>query len=446
MNSSEIFSRHRSSLLYKNIAVSITVKGWSALIALLLVPITLNCLGEYTNGVWLTISSMQLWIDNLDIGLGNGLRNKLAACMAHNDVQKAKRLISSTFAILTCIMLLTIVILVAIVLYADTYGFLNVNPHKVTTLDTVLIIVIILVCSTFVFKLIGNFYMGLQLPAVSNILVAMGQTLTLVATFAIYHAGSHSLVHIALVNTVPPFIVYLMAFPYTFYHKYPELCPSLSLASFKEAVGVMNLGGQFFIMQISGVILFMSSNILVSKLFSPAMVTPYQIVYRYFSLFLVISNVICMPFWSATTDAYERGDIKWIVRASHKLRLITLGIFGGIIIMLLASDFVYRLWIGNDISIDFKMSVAMAVYIFILIYSIRYSFFINGIGALRLQLIMTSTAAILFIPLAYAATLWTHSITCFIAVMCLVNLPGLIVNRIQFSKLINGTASGIWKK
>ena len=114
--------------------------------------------------------------------------------------------------------------------------------------------------------------------------------------------------------------------------------------------------------------------------------------------------------------------------------------------MLLASDFVYRLWIGNDISIDFKMSVAMAIYIFILIYSIRYSFFINGIGALRLQLIMTSTAAILFIPLAYAATLWTHSIICFIAVMCLVNLPGLIVNRIQFSKLINGTASGIWKK
>jgi hypothetical protein len=31
-------------------------------------------------------------------------------------------------------------------------------------------------------------------------------------------------------------------------------------------------------------------------------------------------------------------------------------------------------------------------------------------------------------------------------VMCLVNIPGLIVNRIQFSKLINGQAKGIWMK
>jgi hypothetical protein len=29
-------------------------------------------------------------------------------------------------------------------------------------------------------------------------------------------------------------------------------------------------------------------------------------------------------------------------------------------------------------------------------------------------------------------------------VMCLVNIPGLIINRIQFHKLINGKATGIW--
>ena len=446
MNTSEAFSHHRSSLLYKNIAASVIAKGWSAIIVLLLVPVTLNCLGGYTNGVWLTISSMLLWIDNLDIGLGNGLRNKLATCMAHGDIQQARRFISSTFAILACMMVLAIILLIAIVLFFDTYGFLNVDPKLVTTLDTVLIIVIILVCSTFVFKLIGNFYMGLQLPAVSNLLIAAGQTLTLISTYVIFHMGSHSLVHIALANTIPPLIVYLLAYPYTFFYKYPKLRPRLSLASFKEAIGVMNLGAQFFVMQISGVILFMSSNILISQFFSPSMVTPYQIAYRYFSLFLVISNVICMPFWNATTDAYERGDIQWIYKASQKLRLITIGIFIGMVIMVLVSNYVYEIWIGDEINIDIKMSAAMAVYIFILIYSIRYSFFINGIGTLRLQLIMTATAAILFIPLAYVATQMTNSIIWFIAVMCIVNLPGLIANRIQFNKLIHGTATGIWKK
>ena len=160
---------------------------------------------------------------------------------------------------------------------------------------------------------------------------------------------------------------------------------------------------------------------------------------------LVIFTVICMPFWNATTDAYERGDMDWIRKATRKLRLMTIGIMACITIMVILSPWVYAIWIG-DIFIDVKMSIVMAVYIFILIYSLRYSYFINGIGKLRLQLIFTTTAAILFIPLAYLTTLWSHNIIWFMVVMCLVNIPGLIVNRIQFSKLIKGQAKGIWNK
>ena len=111
--------------------------------------------------------------------------------------------------------------------------------------------------------------------------------------------------------------------------------------------------------------------------------------------------------------------------------------------MVVISPWVYDIWIG-DITIDFRMSIVMATYIFILIYSMRYSYFINGIGKLRLQLIFTVSAAIIFIPLAYLATQWTHNIIWFMVVMCLVNIPGLIINRIQFHKLINGKATGIW--
>ena len=58
----------RSSLIFKNILASFFIKGWSVLVQLMLVPTTLACLGVYENGVWLTISSVLLWIDNLDIG------------------------------------------------------------------------------------------------------------------------------------------------------------------------------------------------------------------------------------------------------------------------------------------------------------------------------------------------------------------------------------------
>lgn len=90
----------RTSLIKKNIYFSFLIKGWGGLVIYLLVPITLKCLGEYKNGVWLTISSMLIWIDQFDIGLGNGLRNKLAIYMAENNYARAKEAISSAFAML----------------------------------------------------------------------------------------------------------------------------------------------------------------------------------------------------------------------------------------------------------------------------------------------------------------------------------------------------------
>lgn len=446
MQTESNISKKRSSRLQKNILASFLVKGWSAVIVLLSVPVTLNCLGEYNNGVWLTISSVMLWIDQLDIGLGNGMRNKLAAYLAHGEEKRARTLVSSTFAMLSYIIIPTLILMLAAFMTLDTYGLLNVEPDKVADLNNVLIVTGTLVCTTFVFKLIGNFYMGLQQPAVSNLLIAIGQTLALIGTYAVWLAGSHSLMHIAIVNTAAPLLVYLLAYPYTFWYEYPKLRPSFKLVDFHEAKSVVGIGIQFFIIQASSVVLLMTSNILISQLFSPSMVTPYQITYRYFSILLVFFTVACMPFWNATTDAYERGDTAWIKEATRKVRLMTAGIVVGMLLMILISDTVYAIWIGPAVTIDSRMSIAVAVYILIIIYSMRYSYFINGIGKLRLQLICSATAALLFIPAACLVVRWTDDIFWFISVMCLINIPGLIVNRIQFYKLINGKANGYWNK
>ena len=436
----------RTTLIRKNILASFLIKGWSAVIVFLLTPVTLKCLGDYTNGVWLTISSVMLWIDHLDIGLGNGLRNKLAIYMAHDDKLRARSIISSTFAMLTYIIIPASLIMIALIWTCNTYSLFNVNSEVINNLDNVLTIAVIMVCSTFIFKLIGNFYMGMQLPAVSNMLVAAGQTLAFIGTWILYRSGSHSLLHIALVNTAAPLITYLIAYPVTFGIKYPELRPSMKLVNISEAKEVMSVGVQFFVIQISSVVLFMTSNLLISKFFDPSMVTPYGITYRYFSVFLVAFTVICMPLWNATTDAYERGDIQWIRDATRKLRLLIIIMIACMLIMVVLSPWVYSIWIGNSVTIDIRMSIVMAIYIFIQVYGMRYSCFINGIGKLRLQLIFTTVAAVIFIPLAYLTTQYTHSIICFMIVMCIVNIPGLIVNCIQFNRLVNGKAKGIWIK
>ena len=204
------------------------------------------------------------------------------------------------------------------------------------------------------------------------------------------------------------------------------------------------VGIKFFWIQISSLLQFMSVNILISRFFSPELVTPYQVAYRYTSLMLVVFSVICMPFWNATTDAYERGDIDWIKKASRRMDQIVLIVSGCLVVMVAVSPWVYDIWVGDKCEVPLSMTAMMALYVFLLVASTRYSFFLNGIGALRLQLYMT-VSAIVFIPLAWLISELTHNILWLFAVMCFCNIPGLVVNVIQFNKIINGKAKGFWR-
>lgn len=440
-----IGSDKRTALVRKNILLSLFVKGWSALVVFLMVPLTLHCLGTYKNGIWLTISSLLVWIDNLDIGLGNGLRNSLASYVAKGDMNGAREAVSSTFAILVVIIVPVCLLLCLVVDNTDIYSFLNVDKSLVADLVNVVLVCLVFVCGTFVFKFVGNVYLGLQLPAVNNMLQALGQTIALGLTFIVYLSGSHSLFLVAVANTVAPLLAYLLSYPFTFYVKYKEMSPSPKFVKKSMIKTLMSTGVMFFFIQISGALLFMSSNILISRLFSPEYVTPYQIAYRYFYIPLLLFIIICTPYWSATTDAYARGDMSWIKQSGRKLNQTVIVIILCMIIMVLISKPFYSVWVGTDTYIPLGVTVMMAMYDAITITSLRYSYVLNGLGALRIQLITTVTAALSFIPLSIIIVNVTESLIGFMSVLCIVNVPGLILNKIQYNRIINKTAEGIWR-
>lgn len=436
----------RGVLIRKNILAGFVIKGWSALTILLTVPLTLNCLGVYQNGIWLTISSLLVWIDMFDVGLGNGLRNQLTIDLTEENLERARQTVSSTFAMLAMVVTVFLAAILACIYGTDVYQLLNADPLEVDQLPTILAVGFTFVCTTFVLKLIGNVYMSHQLPAVSNLLMALGQTVALLGTFLLYCSGEATLFGVVLVNTAAPFLVHLIAYPYTFYVRYPQLRPTWKAVNMTVAKRMMNLGLRFFALQIASVVLFMSSNLIISHLYSPELVNPYQIAYRYFSLILILFTVVCVPFWNATTEAYTRHDLPWISRANHRLRLVTLGMIAALGLMVLASPWIYQLWVGDDVIVPLPLSLAMGLYIAILISSMRYSYFLNGIGALRLQLCTAIFAAVIFLPLAWFTAMRTEGLTWFVLVLCAVNLPGLIINRIQFNRIIAGKASGLWSR
>ena len=120
----------RSVKAKKNILASVIIKGISILTSFLLVPLTINYLTPVNYGIWLTLYSIISWFGLLDIGLGNGLRNKFAESIASGDKIAARTYLSTAYAMLGMIMAAACMIFLLINNYLNWALILN-KPKSV---------------------------------------------------------------------------------------------------------------------------------------------------------------------------------------------------------------------------------------------------------------------------------------------------------------------------
>ncbi|MGC9354637.1 MAG: hypothetical protein ACP5D9_12410, partial [Mariniphaga sp.] len=100
----------RGARAKREIFYSIFIDGLSVLIGLFYVPLLLDALTQEKYGIWLTLTSILGWFSFFDIGLGNGLRNKLAEAIAHKNKKLGKKLVSTTYALLIAIFSIVLII------------------------------------------------------------------------------------------------------------------------------------------------------------------------------------------------------------------------------------------------------------------------------------------------------------------------------------------------
>ena len=439
-------NNQRTALLKKNILGSFVIKGWNCVVQLLLVPITLNCLTQYEYGIWLTINSVLVWIDSFDIGLGNGLRNQLTKSIAELDMERGRRQVSTTLVMLCLIVVPVILLLLVLVHNSNCYAFFNVDRMLVPNLEGILMVSIAMVGASFIFKFIGNVYLAMQLPAINNLLVALGQTIALVLIFLASLLGGTkvSLLAVALMYTVSPLIVYIISYPITF-KKYSQLWPSIRMFDKKEIYPLFSLGIKFFFVQVSVMVIFTTSNILISRLFSPSEVAPYQVANRYFGLTNILFTLMSAPLWSATTDAYTKNDWGWINSMVRKMNIVVYVFIGLILIMLLLSNTVYHLWIGEKLSIPFALSSAMAVYMVVILYGTCYSNILCGFGKIRLLTIVSIFQACIYIPVAVKLG-HIYGVEGIVLSLIIVSSISAFTNKYQYKRISNHTAKGILDK
>jgi len=445
---SNFFKGHeRSVKAKKNIIASFFITGVSIVISFLMVRVNLLYLDQTKYAVWLTISSFLTWFSFFEIGLGSGLKNKLAEALAVKDYQLGKIYVSTTYAILSIVIGAVALLFFIANRFIDWTIILNTDKNMSNELSTLALIVFGFFFLRFVVKLIGIVLYADQRPALAKSFGPIANLIALIIIYILTKTTNGSLIYLGWTLSVTPVVVLIAASFYLYFSDYRSIAPSFSSVKFSYSKQLLNLGVKFFFIQISGLIIYQSSNIIIAQFFGPDDVTVYNIAYKYFAVLSMLFSIITIPFWSAFTEAWVLKDIRWIKLAIKKL-MVMWGIISFIgIIMLLFSAIFYKIWIGDKVHIPFNLSLILLIYFVTYNFGGAFNMFINGVGKIKLQMYSSFVGSLLFIIVAVFSIKYLHiGIIGIVVASIISNFYGVILAPIQYKKIINLRDRNIWSR
>lgn len=441
-----VINNNRSLTVFKNIYSSFFVKGLSVLVSMLLIPMTINYINPTQYGIWLTISSVINWMNFFDIGLSNGLRNNLTKAIALNDFDLAKKYVSTTYLLLIIISTAILLITNVIIPYVDWISLLNIKNEENNLVESIIRIVMYSFCSVFILQIINTILISTHRTAKSSVVGLIGQVGVLGVVYLLKSTVPANLNMLVVALTAVPVLTLLIATFYFYKNDLSYIKPSIKSINLKYSKHILNVGGTFFIIQIGTLILFQSNNFIITKVLGPSSVTEFNISYKLFSIIIIIFTTIITPYWPAFADAYTKLDFDWMKKTLLRIRKLWLIVACFFVpLVCLFSNVIYKVWIGSGIVIDDMLSISMGFYVIGYTGLMVNCYFLNGVGKLRIQLILYIIVCFINVPIATYLCRVYGVAGIGISSGILFTVMNIVL-FIQSNKIINNKAYGIWNR
>lgn len=437
----------RTRKIGKNVLSSAFYRMVSMGASLVMVPLLLDWLGTSQYGIWLTIQAVVGWFMLFDLGLGNGLRNKLAEALAKNESELARSYVSTAYAIITAIAVFLFVAFLLAQLFIDWTVVFNADDGLRKTLAVTMTIVFAFFSIQFVFQLVKMVYLSDQRPAIAALVNTLGTVLSLGAIAVIMTQFPGDLITVAAIISGANVLVLIGANAFAFRRRYRHLRPSWALVRKDQVRSLTSVGFRFFILQGAALVVFATDNMIITQMMGPEEVPAYNIAFKYFNLVMVFFTLLTVPYWSAFTEAYHKQDKEWIrqtVRSLMRIWALSLVI---VALMLLAAPTVYHLWVGDRIEVSFGLSLTFAVWVSLSSGVAVFSNFLSGVDKIGLSVYHAIFVTLVNIPLSiWLAGYWGLGSTGVILASVLGMLPRVIFQPLQYRLIMLGKARGIWNK
>lgn len=401
-------------------------KGTLLLANFVVISITLDLLSTKIYGVWITLYTTISWLSFFDLGLGNGMRNLFAVNRAIGNQEKNKQLVSTSYIIVLGIALILLIVGLPFVYYADIARFFNISDIAIPDLRCVLSLLVVVTSLQLITKLINSIFLADQKPALSSLIDCSGVVCSLLLLFILKDRLVGSLFNLALIITLPTFIISFIVTLFAFNKNYRKLKPSLKCFNLKISNKLINLGLRFFLIQLSALIILQGSNIIILKFIGAEEVSVFSLVYKYFNVIVTIFTLVLTPYWSFFTDSYAKNNYNQLKQGFKQLLISWLAISMVGVVMWIALPFSFKIWLNQELDIPAYLPVSLLLFSIFSNLGSVFIYFLNGTSSyLNFQLVIVLGLAVLLYPLS-AYLLPTYGVLGVVFTMFFANSYGVL--------------------
>lgn len=443
----DFFSKgeRRTVLLKRNVLGAFFLRGIDTFLGFIRVPLIISFLSVSEYGIWLTLSSVIGWFAFFDVGLSNGLKTKLGIALGKKEYVLAKTYVSTTYATIAIIIGSVFMLFLILFPFLNWAKILNVPGYLSSSAPVFVFVFSSFFALQFIANIISTVLTADQRPTAASSISTLTSVVYLLLLVILKIFTKGTLLSLTLICNGTSIIIYVIASIYLFRKKYSHISPTFKAVDFSHFKELATLGVKFFFIQISSIILFSTDNMIITQLYTPADVAPYSVSMKYMTIPLMLFSMVTWPLWAAFSEAYAIKDYDWIRKTVKKLILIWFGMIVLVLICLAFSELFYLVWLRGEIIVPFILSAFMGLYSLLVGWNQIFVFFLNGVGKIKLQLYMSFITIVINIPLSVyfakgfglgpAGVILATNVCIFI---------GSVWAPIQYYKIINGRARGIW--
>lgn len=367
-------------------ASGIIGRGLGLLISLITVPITVRYLGKLEFGIWTTISTSIAMLSVLDLGIANTLTNLISEAYALNDREKAQQYYATAFWA-TIILAALLAPFSFLVWHSASWPVIFHLPSSEITRQARSAVGL---CGIFFLislplNLANKILGGYQQIHLLNYFAMASSLVGIAALLAVVHFKG-GLVALAAASWCTTLLGSFSLNVWLSWRLKPWIRPDPR--KIRPALGrlLFGQGFLFLLLQLSGIVVFNSDNLVITHYLGAAEVTPYSIAWRLINYASLLQALLVPTLWPAFSEAYSKGDLLWVRKTFARVNRLSLQAVGiAAILLAIIGRPLIRIWAGSAAVPPLSILWLMAGFAFVSAATTNQAVLLTATGRLRME-------------------------------------------------------------